>query len=99
MAYNDREWRKTYPQIDFILDTGKSYQETKDRKKPHIVDEKYRLNFELNDISIVVVENEKNIDELKQCLDVKFGKNEVDKRLLTQNLKINTKKKLIEQGF
>jgi hypothetical protein len=99
IAYNDREWRKTYPQLDFILDSEESYQEMKNRKKPHLIEEEYRLNFDLTDISVIVVEKESDIEEIKNKMYNRFGNKTVEARLKSEDLKIDTKDNLIKKGY
>ncbi len=99
IAYNDREWRKAYCEINFIIEGEELYQETKDSAKPHLTEDKYRLKFDLNDLITIVIESEDNINQVKKALYQKFGEEEVENRISSNKLKINTREALINLGY
>lgn len=99
IAYNDREWRKVYKEIGFILDVEESFQKTLNMPKPHIKDEIYRLKFNLEDIVVIVVQKGIDIKTIIDCLSLKFGKKDVANLITSKKLKVNTRAQLILKGF
>lgn len=79
IAYNDREWRKSFLDLSFIKeftpkgDKNPEYQRWIETEKPHLKDEKYTLKIEWKDIKNIVVEKEEEIEEIE-----KFIKQELD---------------------
>lgn len=71
IAYNDREWRKSFFDLNFIREftphgeKNKDYEKWIDTDKPHLKDEKYTLKIDLKDIKNIIVEKEEEIEEIE----------------------------------
>jgi len=96
IAYNDREWRKSFPELNFISEfsprrTGErnaEYDKWLNTQKPHYTDEKYTLKIDISEIEYIIVAEEKEIEEIenfiKQVLGKTIEKGKVD---ILENLK------------
>lgn len=98
VAYNDREWRKTYTSLEFILqgvdDENIDYKKWCKEKKPHFNEEEYRLTFDIEDVKAILVKEECEIVEMQEYLTEIYGK------IIGQDkLCIGTKEQLMAKGF
>ena len=99
IAYNDREWRKIYKELDFVVEGSDEYAHWEATKKPHIYDEKFRLNFEIENLKIIVIKEKEDFDKVLAILLKKHGEKKVRGLIDSKNLLIDTKANLIEQGY
>lgn len=95
IAYNEREWRKSYFNLDFILEykpdgnINEKYTELIEKNKPHFKDDSYTLKIPINKIKYIIVKNIEDIDKITKFISTnKIG--EIDKE------KIRTLKQLKE---
>lgn len=102
IAYNDREWRKIYPNLGFIIENTEDvlclYYEWLPKEKPHFHELEYRLTFGINDLSAVMVSIDEEKEEIKEVLISKYG-NIVNNLINNGKLHIGTKEQLIKLGF
>ena len=99
IAYNDREWRKTFIELDFQVEDTKEYDHWLNQKKPHFHEEKYRLTFDVSEISAILIKNEDERSDIIDALSQKFPKVEIENLIKGEKLFIDTKDKLIALGF
>lgn len=102
VAYNDREWRKTYPSLEFILedvdDESSNYNKWYDAEKPHFNEIEYRLKFDIEDVKAILVKEEDEVIEMQVYLTHIYG--DIIYELVGQNkLNIGTKEQLIAKDF
>ncbi|RKN04360.1 hypothetical protein D7035_21835, partial [Aquimarina sp. AD1] len=89
IAYNEREWRKSFFDLNFISEItpkgekNKEYEKWINTSKPHYK-EKYIQNFELSDIKLIYVENEQEINDLHDFIKENFGNKTVEVKTLTE---------------
>ncbi len=89
IAYNEREWRKSFFELNFISEitpkgkVNEVYEKWTNTSKPHYT-EKYVQKFELSDIKLIYVDNEKEIKGLEKYLKVNFENQSVDITTLTE---------------
>lgn len=75
IAYNEREWRKTFLDLNFITEfkpNGESnpkFKEWINKKKPHLNDYPHILKIPIEKMNFIFVENENEIDEIKDFLN------------------------------
>jgi hypothetical protein len=98
VAYNDREWRKLYPELKLFFESEKEYDEWNKKAKPHFNDKEYLLKFVLEDVKAILVKSEEDIDEISKELKKLFGE-----KLLavidSRSLFIGTKEMLEKDNF
>jgi hypothetical protein len=99
IAYNDREWRKTYLDLNFFIEEEEEFKYWLDQEKPHLHDEQYRLNFEVSDISAILVRNSDDIGNIIQILEEISSPEVVANLINTNKLIIGTKDQLINNGL
>lgn len=102
IAYNDREWRKTYPSLEFILedvdDESSDYNKWHKAEKPHFNEEEHRLKFDIEEVKAILVKEEDEIIEMQVYLTHIYG--DIIYELVGQNkLNIGTKEQLIAKDF
>jgi hypothetical protein len=101
-AYNDREWRFVYEDIDHssiifernFLNAGwiEEYQHAKSYPKPYTSNPV--LLFELDDVKYVILETREEKKIILMTLFLSFGKEKVMERILNGNLDILTRRSL-----
>jgi hypothetical protein len=92
IAYNEREWRKSYFNLDFVLEyepdgnVNEKYTELIEKNKPHFKDDSYTLKIPLNKIKYIIVKNIDDIDKITNFISTnKIGKIDKEKiRTLNQ---------------
>ena len=103
IAYNEREWRKGYPELGYIHETdakgvkSKLYEKWIQTNYPHFNEEKYRLKIEIQNISHIIVKDKSEFDNIKKLLLKYYEKNTIEKQLSTKSLKIGTIDQLKEK--
>lgn len=101
IAYNDREWRKTFEDLGFIdseTDADQFIQMSK-APKPHITDVKYKTWLLLEDIRVIIVENSNEVQSLKEEIYKIHTQEKVDERLNDGSLIIDTLQNLSNQNL
>jgi hypothetical protein len=98
VAYNDREWRKTYPSLKFILQDvdgeNTDYNKWCETEKPHFNEIEYRLKFDIEDVKAILVKEKHEIIEMQGYLTEIYGK------IIGQDKPyIGTKEQLMAKGF
>ena len=100
IAYNDREWRRTYPDLEiFFEDTNvDEYKEWVSKQKPHFHENDLILDFFKEEIKVIMVKEENEIPLIEDYLSNRYS---TDIKALTKDnlLKIGTKEELIKLGF
>jgi len=92
IAYNEREWRKSYFELNFISEftpkgeINKEFQKWINTSKPHYT-EKYVQKFDLSDVKLIYVENENEVKDLNNFIKLNF---------LNQSIHIKTLSECIE---
>jgi hypothetical protein len=110
IAYNDREWRKIYPDLGMVFkyeadkeevkeNIRKEYKNMKAKPKPHLRDEDYRLKFDLENIKVIVVKYQKEIDEIIQFMSRIFNKHKLNSLIESEQLLIGTLADLKAKGI
>ena len=99
IAYNDREWRKLYSDLDIILQNDANYNDWTIKDKPHFNEQKYLLKFDITDVKCILVEKKEQIIDFLDYLNRKFENKLIDSLLANKELIIGTKNTLIENGF
>jgi uncharacterized protein YcgL (UPF0745 family) len=80
IAYNEREWRKSFFDLHYISEIkpdgkiNEQYEKWINTSKPHFTD-KYILKFDIAEVQYVYVENENEVEEVKNFVTEKFQKN------------------------
>ena len=89
IAYNEREWRKSFFDLGFIYKKtpkGKSnseFEKWNNKLKPHLTESKYTLQIPIEKIKYIVVENYEEIEQIKEYIIGVYGS-------IPSNLTINT---------
>ncbi|MGG9971192.1 abortive infection system antitoxin AbiGi family protein [Ferruginibacter sp. SUN002] len=99
VAYNDREWRKTFLDLDFHVEDSDEFQHWIKQKKPHFHQEEYRLTFKIPEISVILLKEESEIKEVIDILKINCSETEIEELLSKRKMFIGTKDKLIADGF
>jgi len=99
IAYNDREWRKLYSELGVVFEGDKEYEEWDKKDKPHFSEVKYRLKFDIADIKTIMIESEKEYNEVISTLKTSFDPNLVDRLIKESSLVIGTREQLVAKGF
>lgn len=99
VAYNDREWRKIYLDLDFYTESMQEYNYWTKQNKPHFNQDIYRLTFHLSDISAILIKNEDEKSEIMDILKTKYQEDELQNVISTKQLIIETKANLINKDF
>ena len=99
IAYNDREWRKTYLDLDFHVEGSKEYDYWTNEKKPHFRQDEYRLTFEIPEISAILIKDESERTQIIDIIKGIYPEDELNKLIATKRLFIDTKENLIANGF
>ena len=92
-AYNEREWRKSFFDLDFIREIKPNgelndhFIEIKKLKKPHLTDEKYTLKIPIEKIRYIIVKEVEEKNKISELL-VKIN------GLIPKNLIIETLEEL-----
>ena len=103
IAYNDREWRKSFPELNYISEfsprrsgkPNKKYDEWVNKYKPHYTDKKYTLKIDISEIEHIIVAEEKEIEEIENFIIQVLGKEIVKGKVDTlENLKKKEKNTL-----
>ena len=93
IAYNEREWRKSYFELNFISEitpqgeVNKEYEKWTNTTKPHYT-EKYVQKFDLNDVKLIYVENEIEVKDLNNFLELNFPNQSIDIKTLSECIEI-----------
>ncbi len=98
IAYNDREWRKIYPDLKFLMEEDDEYEKWEKTAKPHFHKDPYLLHFNLSDVKAIMVKDDAETDTVINMLRKQYGQ-EADDSLKSGALQIGTKEKLEEQNF
>lgn len=99
IAYNDREWRKLYADLDVLLESDANFNEWVGKNKPHFNEPQYLLKFDITDVKCVLVNNKEEVTDLIDYLNCKFDNKVIDSLVVSKELIIGTKDTLIENGF
>jgi hypothetical protein len=101
IAYNDREWRKTFEELSFIDSETEADQFNKmsGTPKPHISDVRYRTWLLLDDVRIIIVDKSSEVQSLKEAIYKIHDANKVDERLSNGSLVIDTLENLSKQNL
>ncbi len=98
IAYNDREWRKQYPDLGFIIDEFE-YKTWESKAKPHFHEEKYLLKFDIQDVKVILVDSDIEVLEITQHLKNLYGNSVIENLIDNKSLFIGTRDTLIKQNF
>ncbi len=96
VAYNEREWRKIFPELKLVFETDIKGNITEDftkwsrMEKPHFRNEPNILKVDIEDISHIILDNEKEIDELKIHLKRLFTSSKIEELISKKKLNIGT---------
>lgn len=99
IAYNDREWRKVYDDLPFVMEGSPEFEKWEKTDKPHFDKDPYLLKFDLIDVRAVMVRDEAEIDKMISFLIGQFGEKEIRVRLDKGTLIIGTQKMLEKNSF
>lgn len=99
IAYNDREWRKLYPQLPIYFEGDLEYEEWDKKPKPHFDQDEYLLKFSIEDVKAVLVKDSKDIADLTEYLYKLFGRSTIEELVVKKRIIIDTKENLIKCGF
>lgn len=99
IAYNDREWRKLYHNLDFHVEGSNEYATWTKTQKPHYNEDEFRLRFGLEDLEAILVKNEEEIKMVCEELSKLYGEENLESRLKSKILKIGTKEFLEANNF
>lgn len=99
IAYNDREWRKIYLDLGFLLEGSPEYAKWDKAPKPHYDEDKYLLKFDISDIKVIMVADESEISPLAEFLSNKYGKDKILGLLHSKALVIDIQKNLVDIGY
>lgn len=78
IAFNEREWRKSYFELNYISEfkpdgtINEEYQKLINMPKPHFT-EKYTQDFELSKVKCIYVENDTEIAEMEKYIGENFN--------------------------
>lgn len=99
IAYNDREWRKTYLDLEFYTDLNEEeFNYWVNLQKPHFNEEDYRLRFEIKEVSAILIRDRNEQSEIISLLQDIWGE-EATTLLETKQLLVDTKDNLIKCGL
>jgi hypothetical protein len=98
IAYNDREWRKSYKNLGFIFEEDPEYKKWDETKKPHFNDDPYLLKFAPADIKAILVKEDSEIKEIISELRAVFGV-KIDDLVSDEQLMIGTKEMLEKENL
>ncbi len=93
IAYNEREWRKSYFELNFISEktpngeSNKEYEKWINEPKPHYKYD-YVQKFDLSDIRLIYVNSQDEINDLTEFIKVKFGNQKIEIKTLAECQKI-----------
>jgi len=85
VAYNEREWRKSYKELVPLFETDKSgksnpeYAKWSTTQKPHFNDQNHMLKIGIENIKFIVVNEEREIQGIEDILLNIYGKDKMDK--------------------
>jgi hypothetical protein len=106
IAYNDREWRKNYPNLGFLFETNAGDAEIQEdyatwigANKPHFPQDEHRLRFDPEDIKIVVVQCGEQIEMITNFLKQRFSDERITSLLKSKSIMIGTLETLSEIGI
>lgn len=99
IAYNDREWRKLYPDLSFLVEESEDYKKWDKEAKPHFHKDPYLLEFAIQDVKAVLVDKETDIADLVEEINKQYGKELIDDLLSKKHLNIGTKEMLEKENF
>ncbi|MBI2258597.1 MAG: hypothetical protein HYU67_06815 [Flavobacteriia bacterium] len=94
IAYNEREWRKSYFDLNYIREftpkgfINSKYDEIIKSRKPHLKEKEYSLQIPLSEIRNIIVTSTEEIQELRNFINFDLNK-EIDCKLIStlENLK------------
>lgn len=99
IAYNDREWRKVYEDLPFLMEGSDEFTKWDKSEKPHFDKDPWLLKFDVSDVRAVLVKDEKEIDKMISFLKNHYGEKEIMSRLNNGNLYVGTQKMLEKNNF
>ncbi|MCU7551790.1 abortive infection system antitoxin AbiGi family protein [Chitinophagaceae bacterium LB-8] len=99
IAYNDREWRKSYPELDILFEGEENYTHWINAPKPHFNNEPFLLKFSIKDVKAILVKNKEEIYEIVSELKSLHGDDLIDKLVSRRSLLIGTKETLEKNNF
>ena len=99
IAYNDREWRKVYDNLPFLMEGSPEFEEWDKKNKPHFEKDPYLLKFELGNLRAVMVETEEKVHDVISFLKGHYGEHEIISLLDKGDLYIGTQKMLEKNNF
>lgn len=100
IAYNDREWRKVFPEIDFVFENDPDFDKwTKNTPKPHFNEDEFRLRFNIEDLKVVMVTAEEEKPLIIDLLQKTYGQDLINKLLSTGSLAVDTSENLKKLGY
>lgn len=104
IAYNEREWRKGYPELGYILETNATGVKSKQYEKwiatdyPHFEEEEYRLKIGVENISFILIKEAGELDRLKNILLNLCTESTLNRLLESNQLRIGTIEELKQYG-
>lgn len=99
IAYNEREWRKGFLDLGIIFETKMSGEKNPEFEKwigttkPHFNEPKNILKIDIENITHIIVEKEREVSELTNFIKEEFPIKKIDNLLTTDSLKIGTLEK------
>ncbi|SHF01964.1 Putative abortive phage resistance protein AbiGi, antitoxin [Arenibacter palladensis] len=99
IAYNEREWRKGFLNLGIIFETKMSGEKNPEFEKwigtdkPHFNEPKNILKIDIENITHLIVEKEREVSELTDFIKDEFSVKKIDNLLATESLKIGTLEK------
>lgn len=99
VAYNDREWRKIYMNLNTILEENPEYEKWSKTPKPHYPDPTLSLKFSLEDLKAILVSTSDELISFTEYLKQRFDRNNVEKRMADGSLIVGTQDDLIKAGL
>tara|TARA_R110002051_G_C8619491_1_gene483075 strand:+ start:65 stop:949 length:885 start_codon:yes stop_codon:yes gene_type:complete len=92
IAYNEREWRFGYKELGYVMETdinGKKnndFLNWKSKCKPHFSEEKYGLKISIENISHIIVKENKEKEKVLELLYQNSGKSVIDNLINSKKL-------------
>jgi hypothetical protein len=99
IAYNDREWRRIYDDLEILFETETAFKEWKDKSKPHFSTEPYLITFKLEDIKAILIHQESDRDHVLKKLKKIYDSDLVELSIQNGLLKIGTQTQLEDERF
>lgn len=99
IAYNDREWRKLFSDLNIYFEGDSEYEKWTNTPKPHFNDKPFLLTFKIEDVKAVLVKSNDEIDFVIKELKNNYGEMPVELQLTKGSLIIGTKETLEKNHF